>query len=370
MNRNKALFKISTPDNMEKLLKGVKSSLLNSFFIIFIMLLNSCSLTKEEKVDRLFKDYYSDVPGVAVMVIHNGQPILTKTYGMANLEEKIPVINETNFRLASVTKQFTGMCIMMLIERDKLNYSTKLTDIFLEFPDYGKKITIKNLLQHTSGLIDYESLIPDSATVQVLDKDVLDMMMEQDSTYFQPGTDYRYSNGGYAVLAMIIEKISRKSFATFLRDNIFIPLEMNNTIAYEKGISEVSNRAYGYTIKSDSVLFTDQSITSAVLGDGGIYSSISDLFKWDQALYSERLISKESMRLALTPGLDIYGFGWRIDTYKGHFRTHHTGGTKGFSTIIQRFPEDRFSIIILTNRNEQSVVPQAEKLTDLYLIEQ
>jgi CubicO group peptidase (beta-lactamase class C family) len=354
---------------LEEQVTVVNSRLITSFFISNIILMMSCSLTKEEKVDTFFQSYQGNVPGAAVIVIEKGQPILAKTYGMANIEEHIPVTSITNFRLASVTKQFTAMCVMMLIERRKIEYSTKLSDIFPEFPNYGKRITIKNLLQHTSGLIDYESLITDSATVQVRDKDVLETIMKEDSTYFEPGTDYSYSNGGYAVLAMIIEELSGKSFAAFLKENIFIPLEMNNTVAYEKGISKVPNRAYGYTINGDSVLFTDQSITSAVLGDGGIYSSINDLFKWDKALYTEELISKESLKSALIPGLDIYGFGWRIDEYKGHFRTHHTGGTRGFSTIIQRFPKDEFSVIILTNRNDQSVEPLAEKLTDLYLIE-
>jgi CubicO group peptidase (beta-lactamase class C family) len=195
------------------------------------------------------------------------------------------------------------------------------------------------------------------------------MMMEQDSTYFQPGTDYRYSNSGYAVLAMIIEKISGKSFAEFLKKNIFMPIGMNNTVAHRKGISKVLNRAYGYTVDADSVRFTDQSLTSAVLGDGGIYSSIDDLFKWDQALYTEKLISHENLKLAFTPALENYGFGWKIDEFKGRFRVSHTGNTRGFCTVIQRFPDDAFTIIILTNRSESGVALLADHLADIYLIE-
>ncbi|MFQ5583658.1 MAG: serine hydrolase domain-containing protein [Calditrichia bacterium] len=334
------------------------------------MSLQHCSRAKEKAVDQLFRPYRGkDVPGAAVMVIQNGHPILTRTYGMANLEKGIPVTPETNFRLASVTKQFTAMCIMMLKERGRLKYSTTLGEIFPGFPDYGKEITIRQILHHTSGLIAYEDLIPDSATIQVLDRDVLKMMMAQDSTYFPPGSDYRYSNSGYAVLAMVIEKVSGKPFAAFLRDNIFTPLKMSHTVAYQKGVSEVTNRAYGYTVEGDSVRFSDQSATSAVLGDGGIYSSINDLYKWDQALYSEKLISRESLKLAFTPALETYGFGWRIDEYRGHFRVHHTGGTRGFRTVIQRYPRDKFTVIILTNRNDPGVAPLAEKLTDLYLIE-
>jgi CubicO group peptidase (beta-lactamase class C family) len=193
-------------------------------------------------------------------------------------------------------------------------------------------------------------------------------MMEQDSTYFEVGTDYRYSNTGYAILAMIVEKLSGQSFAKFLSVNIFDPLGMDSTVAYEKGISEVPQRAFGYTAEDRTVILTDQSVTSAVLGDGGIYSSLEDLYKWDQALYTDTLISQMTLKLAFTPHLEIYGFGWRIDEYKGHTRIHHTGSTKGFRNVIQRFPEDQFSIIILTNRNDPDVAPLAEKLIDIFLL--
>ena len=209
--------------------------------------------------------------------------------------------------------------------------------------------------------------MPDTATVQVHDIDVLSMMKSVDSTYFTPGTDYRYSNSGYAVLAMVVEKISGEPFAVFLQKNIFIPLEMNHTLAYEKGISHVPNRALGYTVRGDSILFSDQSPTSAVLGDGGIYTSVDDMFKWDQALYTDRIVSAKSLELAFTPGLENYGFGWRIDEFNGHRRVHHTGSTCGFRNVIQRFPDDHLTIIVLTNRAEPDVAPLADILAQMYL---
>jgi CubicO group peptidase (beta-lactamase class C family) len=334
------------------------------------MMIYSCAPNLEEKVDQIFSPYTGEnIPGAAVMIIQDGNPILQKTYGMANLEKEIPVSTKTNFRLASVSKQFIAMCTLMLIEAKKLDYSTTLVEIFSDFPEYGKTITILNLLQHTSGLVAYEDLIPDSATVQVTDTDVLQMMMEQDSTYFPPGTSFRYSNSGYAVLAKIVEKISGISFAKFLKKNIFDPVGMNNTVAYQKGISELPNRAFGYTVSDDSISFSDQSLTSAVLGDGGIYSSIEDLYNWDQTLFTNKLVRQETLNLAFTPNLEIYGFGWRIDEYKGHSRVHHTGSTCGFRNVIQRFPIDHFTVIILTNRRDPDVALLAEKLVDLYLIE-
>ena len=329
----------------------------------------NCAKSKLEKVDHLFQRYQGQAaPGASVMIIRNGRRILTRTYGMAELEKRIPVTVETNFRLASVTKQFTATCIMILVERGKLSYETKLSEIFADFPDYGKEITIYQLLHHTSGLMAYEDIMPDTASVQVHDADVLQMMKERETTYFAPGSAFRYSNSGYAVLAMIVEKVSGISFAQFLRNNIFVPIGMNHTVAYQRGISEVTHRAYGYTVDSDSVRLTDQSPTSAVLGDGGIYSSLADLTKWDQALYGEKLISRRSLQRAFSPELENYGFGWRVDTYKGHFRVHHTGSTRGFRNVIQRFPADKFTIVILTNRDGPGIAPLADKLADLYLI--
>jgi len=342
-----------------------------TLFLLAVLMIsvsmNHCSMSDDQYLDRLFADYNGeDVPGAAVMIIKNGEVFLMKTFGMADLAKDIPIKPVTNFRLASVSKQFTAMSIMILEERGKLNYNQILTDIFSEFPDYGQTIAIEYLLQHRAGLIDYEDLIPDTATIQVLDRDVLQMMMAQDSTYFTPGTDFRYSNSGYAVLAMIVEELTGKRYAEFLRDEIFLPLGMENSVAYEKGISSVPNRAFGYFVEPDSSAFSDQSITSAVLGDGGIYTSLEDLYKWDQALNAEKLVQKESLDRAFTPALENYGFGWRIDEYKGHRRVHHTGSTCGFRNVIQRFPEDGFTVVILTNRREPGVAALADKLVDRF----
>ena len=342
--------------------------------ILLTLALPSCHMKKEAAVDQLFLPYADrDVPGAAVAVIKNGTPIFSKAYGMANLEENEPMTTGHNLRLASVTKQFTAMSIMMLVERNLLSYNSALRFIFPSFPEYGNRITIRHLLQHTSGLVDYESLIPDTATIQVLDQDVLTLMMLQNSTYFTPGSEYRYSNTGYALLALVVEKLSGVSFAEFLKENIFTPLTMTNTVAYENGKSAVANRAYGYAATDSGFVFRDQSLTSAVLGDGGIYSSVEDLYKWDQALYTEKLITFETLTQAFTPAVleqgqpAGYGFGWRIDEYRGHQRVHHTGSTCGFATIIQRYPEAKFTVIILTNRSEPELTDIANRLTDLLI---
>ncbi len=337
-------------------------------FIVLILFTVGCAANRPAKIDKVFETFNQpSAPGAAIMVIKDGQIDLQKTYGLANIDSGEAITAGTNFRLASVTKQFTAMAILMLIEEGAISYETTLQSVFPEFPAYGANITIQQVLQHTSGLVSYESLIPDTATVQVKDRDVLAMMLTQDSTYHQPGSKYRYSNSGYAVLAMIVEKISGETFPNFLKQRIFDPLEMDATVAYEAGISEVANRAYGHTVAPDSIKVDDQSITSAVLGDGGIYSSLNDLFKWDQALYSEKLVSAETLQKSFTPHLENYGFGWRIDEYKAQRRMHHTGSTRGFRNVFMRFPDKQLSIVVLTNRNGGSVLPLAEEIADIYL---
>ncbi len=300
--------------------------------------------------------------------------MLAKSYGLADLENKVPATPDTNFRLASVTKQFTAMAIMRLADAGKLSFDDSITKYFPEFPAYGKSITIRHLLNHTSGLLAYEDLILAGTTIPVLDINVLRLLQQQDKTYFPPGSQFRYSNTGYALLALIVEQVSGQTFAAFLRQNIFQPLKMEHTLAYESGLSTVANRAFGYTPGNDGFTRTDQSLTSSVLGDGGIYSSVNDLFHWDQALYGDKLVSKIILDEAFTPGkstrhdTDIqYGFGWFISDYRGLRNIWHSGNTIGFSTRIERFPEKKFTVIILTNRNDAHLSEIPHKIADMYL---
>jgi CubicO group peptidase (beta-lactamase class C family) len=348
------------------------------FLFFTILLFTGCGMNTEEKIDNIFAEYNKPgYPGAAVMIISDGEIILQKGYGLANVEDKQQVTAESNFRLASVTKQFTAMAALILIERNELTLETTLKEIFPEFPEHGSSITIKQLLQHTSGLYDYEDLIADSVTVQLNDKNVLDLMMTTKRGYFEPGSKHRYSNTGYALLALTVEKVSGIPFRSFLKENIFNPLEMHNTIAYENGINEVSNRAYGYTISNNGIELTDQSITSAVLGDGGIYSNLHDLYKWDQALYTTKLINQKHLTESWTRGVTCegtyfpYGYGWHLENRNNEKVIFHTGSTRGFRNIIYRIPEKKFSIIILINRNagEESITLNfAHAISDIYYV--
>ena len=330
---------------------------------------------KTATIDALFADFNRvDVPGASVMVIQNGKVLLAKGCGLANVEEKIPCRPETNFRLASLTKQFTAMSILILADRKKLSLDESLTEFFPEFPSYGKQITVRHLLSHTSGLIDYEDVIPSGTTIPVLDRDVLRLLLKQEKTHFRPGSMFRYSNSGYSLLSLVVEVRSGMPFAQFLKKNIFEPLKITRSLAYEEGFSIIPNRAYGYTASGKGFTRTDQSLTSSVLGDGGIHTSVSDLFKWDQALYTTGLVSAKLLKLAFTPGSlptdfsnSHYGFGWYIGDYRGLKEIWHYGETRGFTTRIARFPEKKFTLVILTNRNDAKISELPHKIADVYL---
>jgi len=320
------------------------------------------------EVDRIMERYDGAVPGASLLVVKDGKPLINKSYGLADVASQTKATPSTNYRLASVTKQFTAAAILLLMQDGKLTLSDRIRSYFPALPRRLDSVTIEHLLTHTSGVIDYEDVIPAGTTAQLHDADVLRLLESQDSTYFTPGTKYQYSNSGYALLALLVERVSGKSFATFLRDRIFAPVGMAHTVAFENGMSTVSNRAYGYTLRGGSWVQKDQSVTSAVLGDGGVYSSADDLLKWDAALYDSRLLNDESRRLAFSPHTDTdkpeikYGFGWRITGET----LWHSGETSGFRNVIVRNPSRRLTVVILTNRDSPAPYETAVAIMKLY----
>lgn len=355
--------------------------------------------TVQQKIDSIFAPLAdARSPGFAVLVVKDGKKVFERGDGVRDLRSFAKIDDRTNFRLASCSKQFTAMSIMLLVHDGKLRYDQNLTDIFPEFPAYGKSITIRNLLNHNGGLQDYEMLMdqadaPDSKypfphhwTVnhQIQDDEVLTLLEHTDHGMFAPGSQWYYSNSGYVVLGLVVAKVSGQPFREFLQKRIFAPLKMEHTLAYEHGKNEISNRAYGHTREGNAWKQTDQSATSATLGDGGIYSSLEDLAKWDEALRTNQLLSKDEMQPALTPfafadgnhprwpansdrpegSPALYGFGWFLDPYKNHSRMWHYGETQGFHSYIARFPDDHLTIIVLCNRTDITPETLALRVAD------
>ena len=318
-------------------------------------------------VDAMMERYAGDVPGASVLVLRDGVPLLRKSYGLADREARIAATPATNYRLASVTKQFTAAAIMLLVEEKRLSLDDGVRRWLPSLPARADSITVRHLLTHSSGLIDYEDVMPADFIGQLHDAGVLRLLEAQNETYFPPGTGYRYSNSGYALLALIVEKASGQTFADFLRLRVFQPLGMAHTLAFVEGGPAIADRAYGYSESADGWIRTDQSTTSAVLGDGGIYSSIDDLAKWDAALYDDRLLSDESRKLMFTPHVvtdqpDIrYGFGWRITGET----LWHSGESIGFRNVIVRYPQRRLTVIVLSNRDDPEPYATARKIAEL-----
>lgn len=325
-----------------------------------------------KEIEAIFSGLASGAePGAAVLVLKEGRPVFERGFGVADLRTLRPVGRRTNFRLASVSKQFTAAAVMLLAREGRLGYETGLRDIFPDFPEYGRAVTVRHLLNHTSGLPDYEDLLPprDPAVpveqAQVKDADVLELLKTQTAGKFAPGSRWDYSNSGYVLLGLIVEKVSGLPFSRFLGERIFAPLGMAGTVAYVRGASEVPDRAYGHAGGSGRWRESDQSRTSATLGDGGVYSSLADLAKWDEALRRHSLLSEEEFREALLPvsvpgpGPEepdgtpaAYGFGWFLNPWRGRARMWHYGETTGFRTAIHRFPEDGLTVVVLCNRSD------------------
>ncbi len=203
-------------------------------------------------VDALMHDYAGNAPGASVLVLRDGKPVIQRSYGLANLEDRTPATSATNYRLASITKQFTAAAILLLAEAGKLGLDDPIRKWLPTLPEAAQPVTIRHLLTHTGGLIDYEDFVPDDAP-QVRDADVLGLLEKQNRTYFAAGSSYRYSNSGYALLSLIVEKASGQRFAAFLRERIFEPLGMKDTVAFEDGVSTVASRAFGYSARGDAL---------------------------------------------------------------------------------------------------------------------
>ncbi len=325
-----------------------------------------------EKADELLRAYSGSVPGASIAVVKEGKPALMKCYGLSNLENGKQITPSTNFRLASLTKAFTAVCVLKLVEDGKLGLEDRLSELIPGMPKYSKEITVRRMLGHTSGVPDYDNDVPADYPGQVHEDYVVLKTRAQLEPIFSPGSRFQYSNTAYVLLASIVERVSGISFPEFLKKAVFEPLRMKGSTMYAGEESPISNRAYGYTRRGGGFVCEDQSSTSATLGDGCIYSSVEDLLRWDSGLRGGGLVSEELLDLAFNPGTladgrrTDYGFGWYIMDHNGTRVLHHAGDTAGFRHKLVRIPQLETAIIILTNRYDYdlSIPRQATEAED------
>jgi CubicO group peptidase (beta-lactamase class C family) len=286
----------------------------------------------------------------SVLVARGDNILLDKGYGFANLEWNIPNSPTTKFRLGSLTKQFTAASILLLGERGKLNVNDPVKKYMPDAPAAWDKITIYNLLTHTSGIpdfigfADYASLEPFATTPEQVVALFRDKPLE-----FQPGEDWNYSNSGYILLGYLLEKISGEKFERFVQENIFTPLGMADS-GYDSNSAVIQNRASGYTPESGGRLVNARYISMTIpFAAGGLYSTTEDLLRWEQGLLGDKLLSAASLKQMLTPFKNDYAFGLVVRMENGHQVIDHGGRIPGFDTALVYYPEDKLTVIVLGN---------------------
>ncbi|MEO1486216.1 MAG: serine hydrolase [Bacteroidota bacterium] len=328
----------------------------------------------QQLLDYLFKDDRSHLPGESVMVIKNGQIQYINHLGLADIEAGKSVSDSTLFKINSISKQFSAMAIMLLVHQGKLTYETKLSEVFPDFPAYGDHITMRHLLTHQSGLWSYYDFIEEGRTEPLLNKEIFEKLKQKDTVHFAAGTEFQYGHTGYALIPLIVEKITGETFPEFMQTEVFEVLEMNNTTIFSPEIT-IPNRALGYTIRKDSVQFNDESVISAILGSKGVCTTVTDYFKWDQALYSDVLIPKEKLADAFLNWEDAektetegYGYGWNIRFEDSIKVLSHYGETTGFASQVNRVPSLQLTAVLFSNYigADRNLMHKVNALTSIY----
>ncbi len=328
--------------------------------------------TNADEVDDYIKPQMEAhrIPGIALRIVQDGKVTKTGTYGLANLELNVPVRPETVFEIGSITKQFTAAGILLLAQDGKLSVEDRISKHLKNTPGAWTNITIRHLLSHTSGIKSYTGLNGFEFTRHL----TREQFIRAISAYpleFQPGESWKYCNTGFNLLGFIIENVSGQNYWDFMNERVFRRLEMTATRDRRPG-AIIPNRAAGYEQTNHVWINRDYDITD-VFSAGAIVSTVEDLTKWNAALDCEAILNASGKEQMWTPvklnnGKPTkYGFGWFIDTMDGHRNIYHGGATSGFSASIQRFPDDKLAVILLSNTDEQIATTLAKHIATFYL---
>ena len=331
-----------------------KAGIATILIVLFQISVNAQDTLNYEKIEKNIDKYLTyfsgDNPGAVVTVIKKGDIIFSKAYGLSNVQLNEEMTIDKEFNIGELSKAFTSLAIMKLVEKNKLNLDDNLRDVFESFPEYGKKIKIRYLLNHSSGLINYNE---DSI---LSNEEVLGFLLEQKDADFEPGLKMKFSNSDYAVLAKIIEEKSGMLYKDFLNKYIFKKLSMANTYLVND-ISSTSNIAAGHF--KDKEQYYTKNVSNNIYGDQGIYTTASDFVKWDKALYTDKLLKCENLSKIFTveplvykKGISYYGYGWAL-MKKDNVRYYWHGGLgKGYSSLILHLPDTNTTVLLLTNRDD------------------
>ena len=353
--------------------------------LLVIVALCSCKPGAPEQqvanpdVDAIFNSWsFPETPGAALGVIQNGKLVYAKGYGSADLEHDIPISPGSVFYIGSVSKQFVTFCILLLEEDGRVNLDDEIQVYLPDFPRYESPLTVRHFIHHTSGVRDYLTLMAlkgRSYLDHINDEEVYELIKRQRELNFTPGEKYLYSNSCYFMLAMIVEKASGMSIREFAKANIFDPLGMTNTLFYDDNTDLIKNRVFSYMPNENA--FDNTILRFDLVGSGGIYSNVEDLVKWDQNFYNNKLgkggqdiIERMHEEGMLNNGESSgYAFALVNDTYKGLRTVSHGGALAGYRSILIRFPDQQFSVVILANRADAAPGDKAMQVADVYLKE-
>ncbi len=329
----------------------------------------------EKAVDHLFDRWTMSTPGCAVGVAVGGQPVLLKAYGMADLEHGVPNTPETIFESGSVAKQFTAMAVMLLVQDGRLSLDDQVRTHVPELPDYGVPLTIRHMLTHTSGLRDWGSIAgiagAPRTTREYTHAHVLDIISRQKSLNFPPGTQWSYSNTGFNLAAIIVDRVSGMSFADFSKRRIFEPLAMTNTTWRDDHRRIVKGRAIAYS--TAAVGYEIEMPFENVHGNGGLLTTVGDLLKWNENFVTPvvgdpALLAQMRTAGKYSDGRDLdYGLGLYIRPLDGVRNVYHSGSTAGYRAHLNRFPESHTSVAVLCNASDGEATRAANDVSRLYL---
>jgi CubicO group peptidase (beta-lactamase class C family) len=335
---------------------------------------------KNAAVDEVFSDLAKPgSPGCALAVARGGKIVHEKGYGLANIEENVSIVPQSVFDIGSTSKQFTAASILLLEKQGKLSINDDIRKYVPEIPDYGYKITILHLLNHTSGLRDYLTLFElagintDSVTT---DEDALAIIANQKALNFAPGSEWLYSNSGFFLLSVIVKRVSGKTLAEFAAENIFAPLEMKHTVYRDGHAQIVPNRALAYDAKEKAGGYSINVSYFEQTGDGAVHTSVEDLLKWDENFYNGKIGGKDFLAELQEPGklnngkpLN-YAKGLMVEKYRGLPIVEHGGSWGGYRAQLLRFPEQHFSVVCLCNVGNAGPEKRALRVADIYLAEE
>ncbi|WP_224484512.1 serine hydrolase domain-containing protein [Robertkochia aurantiaca] len=354
----------------------------NIFIIISLLLTFATAAGQSGKlsaIDPIFDEWnHTDTPGGAVGIVQNGELIFAKGYGMADLEHDVKITSSSVFYIGSVSKQFVTFCILLLEEQGKLDLDVPIQRYLPDFPEYDAELTLRHFIHHTSGVRDYLTLMNlqgKSYLDEVDEEEVYELIKRQKELNFTPGEKYLYSNSCYFMLAMVVEKVSGEPIREFADKHVFKPLGMKNTQFYDDNTKLIKNRVFSYRFQGPGKGYANTIMRFDLVGSGGVYSTVEDLFLWEQNFYQNKLgkgtqaiIERMHEEGLLNNGKSSgYAFGLVNGDHKGLKTVSHSGSLAGYRANLLRFPEERFSVIILSNRSDSDPSRKAYQVADFML---